>query len=220
MGVDACKAGWVGIVLGDGVAAYFGTTIAALAEQAGQVRVIAVDMPIGLPDTGHRAADKLVLDVVRARRSSVFLTPTRTALEAADHATATRINVANGGPGISQQAFGLRAKLREVDAWVRDTAHEVVEAHPEVSFATAAGGPLATGKKTWAGAAARRAILADAGIALPDDLGEPGRVAAVDDVLDAAIVAWTARRVAAGDAVSYPDPPEVFSDGLPAAIWA
>jgi predicted RNase H-like nuclease len=39
-------------------------------------------------------------------------------------------------------------------------------------------------------------------------------------VLDAAAAAWSARRVAAGTAVLLPDPPEVFSDGWPAAISA
>jgi predicted RNase H-like nuclease len=39
------------------------------------------------------------------------------------------------------------------------------------------------------------------------------------DGLDACAVAWTAARYAAGTAYSLPDPPEVFSDNLPAAIW-
>jgi len=40
-----------------------------------------------------------------------------------------------------------------------------------------------------------------------------------DDLLDACAVAWTAARYAAGTAYSLPDPPEVFSDGIPASIW-
>jgi hypothetical protein len=36
-------------------------------------------------------------------------------------------------------------------------------------------------------------------------------------VLDAAAAAWTAVRVLRGQALSTP--PEVFSDGLPSAIW-
>jgi predicted RNase H-like nuclease len=47
------------------------------------------------------------------------------------------------------------------------------------------------------------------------DFGASG----LDDVYDAAAMAWTARRVARGEAVSLPDPPEVFSDGIPSAIW-
>ena len=94
-----------------------------------------------------------------------------------------------------------------------------MEAHPELSFAALAGAPLASRKSTWAGAAERRSLLERAGIVLPGDLGRAGAQAAVDDVLDAAAVAWTARRVAAGSARSLPDPPERFSDGIPCAIW-
>jgi predicted RNase H-like nuclease len=46
-----------------------------------------------------------------------------------------------------------------------------------------------------------------------------GQGYAADDLLDACVVAWTAARYAAGTAYSLPDPPEVFSDGIPAAIW-
>jgi len=49
--------------------------------------------------------------------------------------------------------------------------------------------------------------------------GEVGAEVAVDDILDAAVAAWTARRVARGQALSMPDPPEIFSDGLLCAIW-
>ena len=47
----------------------------------------------------------------------------------------------------------------------------------------------------------------------------PKRTARVDDLLDAAAVAWTAARFARGDARRVPDPPERFSDGVAAAIW-
>jgi predicted RNase H-like nuclease len=91
------------------------------------------------------------------------------------------------------------------------------EAHPEVSFRTMAGEPLAHAKKTWAGQARRRELLAKQGIVLPDSLGPAGQ-APPDDVLDAAAVAWTAHRMATGTAGSYPDPPEI-QDGARIAIW-
>ena len=80
--------------------------------------------------------------------------------------------------------------------------------------------PLNVSKSTWAGAARRRQLLAGAGIVLDDDLGLAGEKAGADDILDAAVAAWTALRVARGQAQPIPDPPEVFSDGLPCAIWA
>ena len=219
MGVDACKAGWIGVVLEDlAVVAVFGRTIAELAEKAGPVDITAVDMPIGLPDDTTREADRLTRNLVG---SSVFATPTRAALAEADHAAATEVNRRVAGAGVSIQAHSLRVKLLEVDRWVRTTAPgEVVDAHPEVSFLHLAGERLVAGKKTWAGATARRAALARAGVEVPDELGEAGGQAGVDDVLDVAVLAWTARRVRAGEAITYPDPPQVFSDGLPAAIWA
>jgi predicted RNase H-like nuclease len=85
--------------------------------------------------------------------------------------------------------------------------------HPELSFQALAGGtPLSHAKKTWRGQHLRRALLADAGIALPDELGEADRIAA-DDVLDAAAAAWSARRIALGTAERLPRTPERDADG-------
>jgi predicted RNase H-like nuclease len=95
----------------------------------------------------------------------------------------------------------------------------VIEVHPEVSFAELAGRPLAYPKSTWAGAEERRGLLRSAGIHVPIELGPPGALAAVDDVLDAAAVCWTAGRYAEGTAFSVPPEPERFEDGVTAAIW-
>jgi predicted RNase H-like nuclease len=95
----------------------------------------------------------------------------------------------------------------------------VIEVHPEMSFAQLAGGvPLAEPKKTWAGAERRRTLLAEAGITFTEPLGEAGLRAGVDDVLDAAAAAWTARRHLAGHATPLPNPPELL-DGRDTAIW-
>lgn len=223
LGVDACKVGWIGIALADGqVAAYTAAGIdelVAAASTDGGLEVIAIDIPIGLPDAGARQADDLARAAVGRRWPSVFKTPVREALRAPDHATATAINRRLAGAGVSAQAFALRTKLLQVDAWVRHAEPRVVEVHPEVSFAALAGGALSEPKTTWAGATHRRRLLAKAGIEIPDDLGPAGSGAAVDDVLDAAEAAWTAQRVARGKASSMPEHAEVFSDGLPAAIW-
>ncbi len=222
LGVDGCKGGWVGVVLdGRDASACFGATIAALvsaAESAGAVEVVAIDIPIGLSDTGRRQADVQAARAIGLRRSSVFMTPIRRALEAADHATASRIHREVVGVGISQQAYALRVKILEVDAWVRTEKHRVVEVHPEVSFARMAEKFLDHRKATWAGVEQRRELLAAEGIALTGDLGLAGKMAGVDDVLDAAAAAWSARRVAAGTAASLPSPPEDLN-GWPCAIW-
>lgn len=224
LGVDACGKGWIGVAIGLDVAgAYFGITIrelVALAEVDGEIGVVAIDIPIGLPDEGRRQADVLARPAVGPRWQSVFMTPVRAALLAQDHSAAVVVNQDLAAKGISQQAFGLRTKILEIDGWIKESKQTVIEVHPEVCFATMAQGPLLTRKKTWAGAEQRRQLLAAAGIRLNNQLGLAGEVGAVDDVLDAAAAAWTARRYADGQARSMPETPEVFSDGIDCAIWA
>lgn len=223
LGVDGCRTGWVGITVEAGVVeAHHGATVDALiaaATPGGDLACIGIDIPIGLPDTGRRQADVLARKALGPRWQSIFMTPVRPALLAADFAAAVEVNRELAGEGLSRQAFALRTKILEVDRLATTSACPVLEVHPELSFATMAGGPLAAGKKTWAGAQARRELLARHGIPVPDDLGSAGSLAAVDDVLDAAAVAWTAARYAAGLAHSLPSPPERFSDQIPCAIW-
>jgi predicted RNase H-like nuclease len=226
LGVDACRAGWIGIALSArDPQPYVAPAIRELIQQAaadGPLRVIAIDIPIGLADTGRRRSDQLAREALGRRWPSLFITPVREAVQAGEFAAALDASRRLAGEGISRQAFALGAKILDVDRWLRDVPGppaRVVEAHPELSFAQLAGVPLAVRKSTWAGAVLRRALLAGAGITLAGDLGLAGEQAGVDDVLDAAAAAWTARRVSQGRARCLPDPPETFSDGLPSAIW-
>lgn len=222
LGGDVAAGRWVGVLLGAGrPRVLLAPTVAEVLDRIDDaVDVVALDVPIGLPDAGGRAADAAARRAVGARSASVFTTPVRRAVLEGDYAAALAVQRAVTGQGLSRQAHGLRSTVLEVDAWAPTAPCRVVEAHPELCFATMAGAPLAHRKKSWAGAQQRAALLRAAGIDLSGDLGEAGAWAAVDDVLDAGAAAWTARRVALGAARCLPDPPEVFSDGWPAAIWA
>lgn len=223
LGVDACGAGWVGVTLsGDAIGVHVRADIRALAEDAaagGRLDVIGIDIPIGLADTGIRQADLLARRAAGARRASVFATPVRAAVAIADYQLASAHNRRLAGSGISRQAFNLREKILQVDAWLAGAPCRVVEVHPELSFGEMAGAPLPDSKSTWAGAVRRWQLLTGQGIRLIGDLGLAGRRVGVDDLLDAAAVAWTARRVATGSARRLPDTPERFSDGIDCAIW-
>ncbi len=221
LGVDACKSGWIGITLTGGAAtAHFARSIEELAKAAGDVAVTAIDMPIGLPDRGVRQADLAARDFLRARRSSVFMTPVRATLGVSPHEKASAVNREHTGQGMSIQAYGLLPKIAQVDAWLPSARGRVVEVHPEVSFTELAGPDTdLEPKKTWAGANQRAALLTAAGFDLATTFGDAGRRAAVDDLLDAAVAAWTAHRVLTGAAISLPTTPETFSDGIEAAIW-
>lgn len=91
LGVDATRKGWVGIVLdtdGAFVDALVKPDIASLVEAAGRLSVVAIDIPIGLPDAGARQADSEARKMLGGRHSSVFSSPTRGAMEADGYATA------------------------------------------------------------------------------------------------------------------------------------
>ena len=222
MGIDGCAAGWVGVALREGSPpeGVFGATLPELARQVPDAAGFGVDIPVGLPARGERGADLAARAALGARRSSVFSTPVREALTAATHASATQVSRELTGKGISRQAYGLARRILEAEAWVAGLELPVWEVHPELSFATLLGHPARASKKTWAGMRERLAALEGAVIELGDLDGAGGR-AAVDDVVDAAVVAWSTRRLLAADGVASPDPPEI--DGLTGrqvAIWA
>ncbi len=194
-------------------------TIDALQPLATDADVIAIDIPIGIPTAGVRAADVLARAFVGARRSSVFLTPVREAIKAQTHALATRAAFARTGAGISQQAYALGMKILEVEQWLPSSPGPVYEVHTEVSFAVMLGAPAQASKKTWAGMVERRRALEAAGISL-DRIDDVAAVrASVDDMLDAAVAAWSAARIARGTARSFPDPPALDAAGKRVAIW-
>lgn len=225
LGVDACASGWVGVLLSPGrpAAVLAASTIAALVElarESAELAVVAIDIPIGLPDSGGRQADELARRSLPGKGSSVFTTLTRAAYTAQTYEQGRVRNLeATGGlRSASAQAYALRARILDVDGWLRSAPLvEVIEVHPELSFARMAGAPIAERKKDADGVRARRQALEDAGLVPPawfrgSGFGE-------DDLLDACAAAWSALRHARGEAESLPAEPEVFSDGLPAAIW-
>jgi predicted RNase H-like nuclease len=186
-GVDGCPGGWIAVTLNAG-GAVTSVTVAAALDGLSLACVAGIDMPLGPLGAGWREADRL------ARRDLT-------------------------GQGFSVQAWGLRRKIAEADTYRRRASSAVppvrlYEVHPELSFTAMAGAPLADGKHTRAGLAARRELLAGEGITLPPRV--PG--AAQDDLLDAAAVAWSARRIAAGLATILTSPSQRADDGGEIAI--
>lgn len=234
LGVDACPAGWVAVELRDArfAGARLGTDLRSLLREAGEAReagiggvaggaeVVAVDMPLGLLDTGWRRADTEAAALLGRLRGSVFRVPPRAVWQEEHYEAASRRCRELTGAGLSRQSWGLAAKLREANGCLADAGGDrLFEVHSEVSFWALAGKtPLPHGKKSWAGQMARRSLLDAAGVVLPDDLGEVGRVPP-DDVLDAAAAALSAQRIAQGRAHPLPDPPQHDRRGRPIAIW-
>lgn len=218
-GIDGYRRGWVAIVLRDGVyeAAWAMPDLPRLVARLAMAQTIGIDIPVGLPERGPRRADVEARRFVGPRRSSVFPTLPRAVWQAPDLAAARRLNLEINGRSVSAQTFALRERVLEADAVAR-VDPRLREVHPEVSFRALAGQPVALPKSSWSGISFRRGLLLGAGIELPDDLGDAGS-AAIDDVLDAAVVAWSAHRIATGEAASFPAEPVVGPDGVRAAIW-
>jgi predicted RNase H-like nuclease len=209
-GVDSWRGGWVSVVAEEGcfVDSLLARGFAVLLERLDGVVAVGVDIPIGLPSDGPREADLEARAFVGPRRASVFPTPPRAALAAATYAEARRLV-----PSLSAQSFALGKRILEVESHLDERVFEV---HPEVSFAALAGRHLPYSKRSWNGQLERRRLLAEWGLELPDRLaaGE----APADDVLDAAVAAWSATRKALGEARTLPaDPPT--QDGRLVAIW-
>ena len=222
-GIDGCARGWVAVTLatpgagpGDTGVLAAAVTVARTLDGLALDGVTGIDMPLGLLAARWRTADLLARRALGRRGSSVFAIPPRLVWEQPAYASANQCCRELTGRGMSIQAWGLRGKLLEADEFRRaPTAPPLYEVHPELSFAALAGGaPLADSKHTPAGRAIRRALLSQAGIALPPRV--PG--AAEDDLLDAAAVAWSAGRVAAGAAVVLTDPVQRADDGREIAI--
>jgi predicted RNase H-like nuclease len=236
-GVDGCSAGWIAAFVrpqGDEVRLQVVPDFAAVLTAPEAPAVIAVDMPIGLPERtglGGRAAENSVRRLLGARQSSVFSVPSRAAVYAENYADACARALETSDPPrkVSKQLFNIAPRIREIDAILRtdrSAALRVFEVHPEVAFwRLNSGHALAEPKKAKSrpyepGLALRRRLLIAAG--LPEDVVNalPPKGAGPDDPLDALACAAIARRIHAGIAQPFPDPPPRDSFGLPMAIWA
>lgn len=221
-GVDGCRAGWFRACrnLGTGELQFdLVSHVEELADRWPHPAVIALDIPIGLPERGSRECDLAARRRLGPRRSSVFPAPIRAAIDAASREEASSITERIDGRKVGAQAFGIFAKIREVDtALQRRLRGRVREVHPEVSFAEWSGAPLRFAKRRREGKAERLA-LAEAWIGpqlLQRGRGDASRQQlADDDMLDAIAGLWTAHRIAAGTARTLPDEPPRDATGLP-----
>lgn len=232
-GVDGCRDGWVVVRKRPTDGALHVEIVHDLCNVFADpsLAVIAVDVPIGLPDAaapGGRSCDAAARRMLGPKRkSSVFSAPVRAVLAARDYPEAAAASRASSAHGLalSRQAFAIVPKIAAVDALMTPAAQRrIVEVHPECCFAAMNGGTaVALSKKRAAGRAVRLALLLRhwaPGVDLAG-LVEANRAPGVarDDIVDAMAACWSAERVLRGDATRLPVEPAVDARGLRMEIW-
>ncbi|MDX1531104.1 MAG: DUF429 domain-containing protein [Rhodothermales bacterium] len=231
-GTDGCRAGWFVVLHEPATGRTRCRTVPAFHDLLAlpeRPRVLAVDIPIGLPERGApggRACDRAARRLLgRPRASSVFAPPARLALRGRTHAEAQAVQRATApdAPGLTVQAFNLFPKLREVDAAMTPALQgRVREAHPELTFRALNGGEaVAAPKRRAEGRRLRLALLERAGFEEVAEAVEAHRGLGVarDDVADAFACCWTAGRIARGEAERLPERPPTDARGLRMEIW-
>ncbi|SOE16929.1 predicted RNase H-like nuclease [Hoeflea halophila] len=235
VGVDGCRAGWIAVAVRQGemrpetgIFKHFADLVAEFGADA----MIAVDMPIGLPDriTGSgRGPEQAIRPYLGARRSSVFSIPARAAVEAETYLEACELAQLHSDPPrkVSKQAFFLFPKILEIDRLLQTDMTlrgRIIECHPEFSFCRLSNMvPMASPKKKRGvlnrdGMAERIGLLALHGIdPVLFDKGPP-RGAAMDDLVDASVNLVMAGRHAKGLTKTFPADPERDRYGIRIAI--
>lgn len=235
-GVDGCKGGWLCIEEpNDGLRAFIASNIRDVVDQLPPDSLLGIDIPIGLPNDDSRQCDIEARQLLGPRGVCVFPAPLRVTVENTTDATLyeaakqiQRLHHARD-KGISQQAWRILSKIREVDVFLRadvKRAERILEVHPEVCFARWNGGvAMSSKKKSVQGKAARAALIDDIWPMqrerLLDELKQQGHGRfEVDDLYDAFAALWTMRRYRVGRSLTLPAAPEHDAANLPMQIIA
>ncbi len=228
IGLDACTKGWFAVSFDqkDNWKIDIYKTIGEFGKAFQKTAVIFIDIPIGLPDTGQRLCDRQTRQILHRRAASVFTVPCRETLAAKTYQNACRINQQVAGVGLSIQTWNIFSKIIEVDRWLRHkkpARQQMRESHPELCFWAMAGEqPMAYSKKSPQGFAERLAVLKkiypQTGSIVETALGRYRRKdLAHDDILDAIVLAVSARYSAKSIKTVPADPP-LDKKGLPMEI--
>jgi len=242
-GVDGCPNQWMVAFVrprGKLVRLRVVTRFADILSAPERPAIVVVDIPIGLPNfspTGGRLAETQARSLLKTRRSSVFRVPSRYAIyETLDSskklndlarykkACATARKYSEDNKAFAMQGFYLFPKIIEVDQLLRHDRRlkrKIYECHPELAFWRLNGGrPVRESKRHPEGIRLRKRLLIKGGIPPCATRAKAPKGAKTDDLLDALACALIARRIHAGLAKSFPDPPPRDAYGLPMAIWA
>jgi predicted RNase H-like nuclease len=223
-GVDGCPGGWIA-ALWDGAGELTAHLCSSFAKVVAlPARIIAVDMPIGLPERSGRPPEREVRARLGGRQSSVFAVPAATAVYCVDYRDACMVNLRHSDPPrqVSKQCFHLFPKMREIDALMTPAGQSrIFESHPELAFWVMNGEtPLPLPKKVKSqpytpGLDLRRRLLCEHGVPVNGLAHEyRRRDVGPDDLLDACACTFVAWRIRNGRSIRFPADPPRNAKGL------
>ena len=212
VGIDGCKDGWVAV---------YCPTFSFKQAQAQHYRelsdltndftpnsIIIIDIPIGLPNhMPNRPCDIEARKFLGHRSSTIFSPPCHDALYSTNYDEAKIINLKKTGKSISKQSWFLSKKIMETKNFIKNQNNFVLkEGHPECSFAQYNGKPIAENKKGMHGILKRLEILAKLEFNVPElsQMIPKETKVGIDDLLDASILCWTAKRLLQGESRTLP----------------
>ena len=203
LGVDGCPGGWIGALVRDSAVTWM-VLPDAKAILSVDAAVIAIDIPIGLPEAGdgyRRGADLEAREFLRpwSAANAVFFTPVRPVVAARTYLEANSLSRELTGKGLSKQTWNICDRIALVDDALGDSPDaRVVEAHPEVSFRLL-DETIHTSKRTARGCGQRISALSSC-FNMTEPLADVPVGPGLDDCLDACAAAWSAQRWLAGSA--------------------
>jgi predicted RNase H-like nuclease len=227
VGVDWSGGSWLAVAF-DGPefdhAAVFEEIGELWARYEDDANLVLIDVPIGLIEEGDdaRECDALAREVLGPRSVSVFTPPVREATRKRRYPAAKRVHERKTDSGLSRQAFAISDSIAAVDDLLRNVPEAratIRESHPELCFRAFADEPLQYSKKTAGGYAERMRTLVSFDTDAPPIVqavaeATGGEEVAVDDVLDAVVLAYTARP-GPGTLQSLPSDAPTDAKGLP-----
>ena len=209
VGIDGCKNGWVSV--GNNCNDFkksvtmFKKKFSDIINDYPSNTVFLVDMPLMLSKKKKiRSCDIEAKIFLKKRKSTIFFAPSLQALKAENYEQANKINKKVTTYGLSKQSWNLFEKINEIQPYAYDKT--VFEGHPECSFAMYNRAPIEHSKTSVKGIFLRIEILNTIGfdlINLSKKLSDEIN-AKPDDLIDAAILCWSAKRIINGEASHIP----------------
>ena len=212
IGIDGCKDGWIVVscpvfAFSEARARHY-ESLVELKNDFTKSSICIIDMPIGIEhNKPNRSCDTAARKFLANRSSTIFSPPCHDALFSQTYEEANAINKQKTGKGISKQSWFLSKKIIETQNFMRyKKGLNLKEGHPECSFAEYLGEPILDNKKGMRGIFKRLEILTNLNFQvtkLVEMLPKKAKIG-IDDLLDAAILCWTASRFMSGDIKTLP----------------